>query len=388
MTKLKTATLARRRKTTETHQSPSNASADSSSPEKSRPRYTESDENILVEHDWISKNDLDALRREASNTQTSATELLIDKGVYTAAEIDLCLETDDWWKRSTAVHHAHITSEEAISAYQHSFSLHGYFAVPHFLSREELYEIDLAMHRIAIEHIDENPAKHKLYHSIGPRLFTKQATVNITGHPALMTIAQSFLGNDLVQGKNYLKVDEPYRYCGMFGHTHAETHFDCLTRGLYMFLYMDATTHECGGFQIIPDSHTWYTRGGDGRTLYKGALLESESPLTNKASLTHDLEPARRWAGYESLPMCGNTLLVLSPFLWHAVRPVRHRRRLLFTGFFDAKSLTHDFVMRSDYFGNFPYDMTKCDLTLLNATQKKLLEIHLDREAWLAKRGQ
>ena len=173
----------------------------------------------------------------------------------------------------------------------------------------------------------------------------------------------------------------------MFGHTHAETHYDCLTRGLYMFLYMDTTTRDCGGFEIIPDSHTWYTRGPDGRTHYKGKVLDSESPLTNKASLTHDSEASHRWAGYETLAMSGNTLLVLSPFIWHGVRPIRHRRRLLFTGYFDAGAMSRDFVMRSDYFGAFPYDMTKCDLSRLNPQQKQLIEIHLDREAWLKRRG-
>jgi hypothetical protein len=349
--------------------------------------YTEKDEEILVEHDWISKSDLTALRAASKSEGASPIDLLISRGVYSQAEIDRCLETDDWWKRSHSDHAAHITSEESISAYQHSFALNGFFSIPHFLSRQELYEMDLAMQRISIEHIDENPAKHKLYHSIGPRLFTKPTTANINGHPALTAIARSFLGDDLVQGKMYLKVDEPYRYAGMFGHTHAETHYDCLTRGLYMFLYMDTTTHDCGGFQIIPDSHTWYTRGSDGRTMYRGKPLESESPLTNKASLTHDDEPSHRWAGYETLPMPGNTLLVLSPFIWHAVRPVQHRRRLLFTGFFDAKALTRDFVMRSDYFGDFPYPISSCDLSLLTPAQKKLLAIHADREAWLRQRG-
>jgi hypothetical protein len=356
-------------------------------PTVSQPRYTERDEQILVEHDWISQNDLDTLRREAKADNTTPIALLIERGIYSTSEIDLCLETDDWWKRSAADHHAHVTSEESISAYRHSFSANGWFKIPHFLSREELYAMDVTMNRIAIEHIDENPAKHKLYHSIGPRLYKHRATVDINGHPALTKIAQSFLGDDLAQGKMYLKVDEPYRYNGMFGHTHAETHYDCLTRGLYMFLYMDTTTRECGGFEIIPYSHTWYTRGADGRTQFNGKTLEAESAVTNKASLTHDVGASHRWAGYETLPMCGNTLLVLSPFLWHAVRPVQHRRRLLFTGYFDAKSLTRDFVQRSDYFGAFPYELPKCDLSLLTPQQKALLEIHMDREAWLKKRG-
>lgn len=381
MTKLQTAPKSSRKRPQSTAEAASASSTTYSA------RSGPADESILAEHDWISKADLEALRREAQIAGTTPVDLLIRRRVYTREEIELCVRTDQWWKRSTADHIDHITSKHALSEYRNSYDRDGYFAIPHFLSREELYEIDVAMHRIAIEHIDENPAKHKLYHSIGPRLFTKQATVNITGHPALIKIAKSFLGEDLVQGKNYLKVDEPYRYCGMFGHTHAETHFDCLTRALYMFLYMDTTTRECGGFEIIPGSHNWYTRGPDGRTLYKGKGLDSESPLTNKASLTHDSEAAHRWAGYQTLPMTGNTLLVLSPFIWHAVRPVRHRRRLLFTGFFDAASLTRDFVLRSDYFGEFPYDITKCDLSLLSAQQKRLLEIHRNREAWLTKRG-
>ncbi len=362
--------------------SPSSARASSSAS-----TYTAADEEVLVEHDWLSKDDLAVLRAEAAQARCGALDVLIQRGVYSAAEIDLCLETDDWWKRSTADHLAHITSTEAIEGYKHSFAVNGWFTIPHVLSREQLYEMDLAMHRIALAHVDADPVKHKLYHSIGQRLYTQPATVSINGHPALQTIARAFLGDDLVQAKSYLKVDHPYRYNGMFGHTHAETHYDCLTQALYMFLYMDTTTRECGGFEIIPFSHEWYSRGPDGRTLYRGAVLESESPLSNKASLTHDSEPARRWAGYETLPMSGNTLLVLSPFLWHGVRPVRHRRRLMFTAFFDARHLTRDFVMRSDYFGNFPYDLASCDLSLLTAEQRRLLDIHLDREKWLAARG-
>jgi hypothetical protein len=64
-----------------------------------------------------------------------------------------------------------------------------------------------------------------------------------------------------------------------------------------------------------------------------------------------------------------------------------HRRRLLFTGFFNAKALTRDFVTRSDYFSAFPYDLSTCDLSLLDERQKSLLSIHLDREGWLASRG-
>ena len=52
-----------------------------------------------------------------------------------------------------------------------------------------------------------------------------------------------------------------------------------------------------------------------------------------------------------------------------------------------AKALTRDFVMTSDYFGAFPYELSKCDLSMLNAKQRELLSIHLDREAWLKKRG-
>ena len=43
--------------------------------------------------------------------------------------------------------------------------------------------------------------------------------------------------------------------------------------------------------------------------------------------------------------------------------------------------------MRSDYFGVFPYEMNTCDLSLLSSPQKKLIEIHMDREEWLKQRG-
>jgi hypothetical protein len=351
-------------------------------------RYSEADFKILVEHDWFSQADLDALRNKASQSGRPLSDVVLETGVYTAEQIDLCLSTHDWWVRPKAEHDALVTSAESIAAYKHSYAVNGYFLIPHFFSREEFSEIDLAMQRMVVSHVDRNPAKHKPYHSLGGSvLYSQPAVTNINGHPSLLKIAQGFLGDDLVQGKYYLKVDDPYRYAGMFGHTHAETHFDCLSRGLYMFLYMDATTHDCGGFQIIPFSHGWYTRGSNGETLYRGKELQAESTITNKASLVHDAEPSHRWAGYETLPMPGNSLLVLSPFIWHAVRPVMHRRRLLFTGFFDAKSLTRDFVQKSDYFGPFPYDLKDCDLTLLTKQQRDLLAIHLDREAWLRGRG-
>jgi hypothetical protein len=351
-------------------------------------RYTAADEQVLLEHDLISAADLACLRDEASRGGPSPIDALIDRGVYTPTQIDRCLSSDAWWKRSTEEHNAFITSPSAIASYKAHYAEHGWFRIPHVFSREEFSAMDLAMCRMAVQHVDANPAKHKLYHSLGGSLlYSQKAVTNINGHPSLMKIAESFLGNDLVQGKYYLKVDDPYRYAGMFGHTHAETHYDCLTQGLYMFLYMDGTTDDCGGFQIIPDSHTWYSRGPNGQTLYRGKPLESESAVTNKASLVHDPEPAKRWAGYESLDMLGNSLLVLTPFLWHAVRPVMHRRRLLFTGFFDAKALTRDFVLRSDYFSAFPYDLRDCDLSLLDERQRKLLAIHLDREGWLASRG-
>jgi hypothetical protein len=354
----------------------------------SRSWLSPTDLKTLVEHDFISQADLDTLAAQSQQTGKAVGDLLLETGLYTRRQIELCLSTHDWWNRPSQEHDDLVTSEESLAAYKHSYALHGYFAIPHFFSREEFSAIDLAMHRMVVAHVDQNPAKHKVYHSLsGQQLFNQQAFVNINGHPSLMKIAQSFLGDDLVQGKYYVKVDDPYRCAGMFGHTHAETHYDCLNSGMYMFLYMDATTHDCGGFQIIPDSHTWYTRGPNGETLYRGKPLEAESTITNKASLVHDREPAARWAGYETLPMPGNSLLVLSPFLWHAVRPVHHRRRLVFTGFFDAKSLTRDFVQKSDYFGPFPYDLKNCDLKLLNATQRDLLTIHLDREAWLKKRG-
>ena len=118
-----------------------------------------------------------------------------------------------------------------------------------------------------------------------------------------------------------------------------------------------------------------------------GQPLEAQSTITNKASLTHDHELAHRWAGYESLNMPGNTLVVLSAFLWHAVRPIMHRRRLMFMGYFDAKALTREFVMTSDYFGSTPYDLRACDLSLMTDQQKRFMAIHLDREAWLKQRG-
>jgi hypothetical protein len=184
-------------------------------------------------------------------------------------------------------------------------------------------------------------------------------------------------------------VDDPYAYRGMFGHTHAETHFDCLTRGMYMFLYMDATGHDHGAFQVLPGSHGRYSRGENGATLFDDEPLAAQSTITNKASLTHDHQLAHRWAGYESLSFPGNTLVVLSAFLWHAVRPIMHRRRLMFLGYFDAKALTRDFVMTSDYFGSTPYDLRppNCDLSLLNEQQKRLMAIHLDREGWMKQRG-
>lgn len=372
-------------------QSPKRASAPQSSKPASKLRfasqYSPADEQILVEHDLISQADLDFLRAESKKTGASAVDLLVQKGVYTTAQVDRCLEVNDWLKRPAAEHLDAITSEEAISAYKHEFAVNGYFKIPHFLPREQLGALDLALNRITLAHVDQSP-KHKLYHSLGGSLlYSQQAMVDLNGHPALMKIAQSFLGHDLIQGKYYVKVDDPYQYKGMFGHTHAETHYDCLTRGLYMFLYMDSTAHEYGAFQVIPGSHEWYSRGPDGRTIYKGRVLEAESAVTNKASLVHDAEPARRWAGYESLEMPGNTLLVLSPFIWHAVRPIMHRRRLIFTGFFDAGALTRDFVTKSDYFGPFPYDLRECDLSLLNKKQRELLAIHLDREAWLRQRG-
>ena len=350
-------------------------------------RWCEADEQILVEHDLISQSDLEALRRDTRDSGASAIDILIARGVYTAKQIERCLATNDWLKRPTQAHIDCITAPEALDSYKHDFALNGCFKIEHFLPREELYALDLALARISLSHVDQDP-KHKLHHSIGGSLlYSQQAMVNLNGHPALLNIAKAFLGDDLVQGKYYLKVDDPYQYRGMFGHTHAETHYDCLTRGLYMFLYMDSTGHDQGAFQIIPGSHEWYSRGNDGRTLYHGEALESQAAHTNKASLVHDPDAAHRWAGYESLEMPGNTLLVLSPFIWHAVRPIMHRRRLIFLGFFDASALTRDFVMTSDYFGPFPYELGKCDLSLLNTRQKELLSIHLDRDAWLKTRG-
>ena len=353
-----------------------------------RPQFKAGDELTLVEHDWISQNDLAALNAQCQGTGLGPLDVLVRKGIYSVAQINRCLETNAWLKRSSDDHINQITSDDALQSYRHEFSVSGHFRIDNFLPRELLYALDLALHRIALAHVDANPAKHKFYHSIGGSLlYSQTAMAELNGHPALVKIARSFLGDDLVQGKYYIKVDDPYQHRGMFGHTHAETHYDCLTRGLYMFLYMDATGHDCGAFQIIPDSHLWYSRGSDGRTMYNGETLAAEADHTNKASLVHDQQHASRWAGYESLEMPGNTLLVLSPFLWHAVRPIMHRRRLIFMGYFDAKALTRDFVMRSDYFGEFPYDLRQCDLSLLNAQQKKLLEIHIDREAWLKKRG-
>lgn len=355
-----------------------------------KPRWSPEDEQILVEHDLISQAELNALRSEAEQTHPphkNPIDLLIDRGIYTAKQIDRCLSTNDWLNRNSAEHIEKITSNESIAAYKHEFALNGCFKIEHVLPREELYALDLALHRISLAHVDQNP-KHKLYHSIGGNLlYSQQAMVNLIGHTALVRVAQAFLGEDLVQGKYYLKVDDPYQFRGMFGHTHAETHHACLTRSLYMFLYMDATSHDSGAFQAIPGSHEWYSGGKDGRTVYQGKLLVPESPQTNKASLIHDAQAAQRWAGYESLEMPGNTLLVLSPFIWHAVRPILNRRRMIALGFFDAKAITRDFVTTSDYFGPYPYDLAKCDLSLLNAKQKELLSIHLDRGAWLKKRG-
>ncbi len=343
-------------------------------------------ERILVEHDLISQADLDVLAPEARARGITAFDLLIEKRVYTAEQLELCVATDEWMKRSTAEHHAAITSEQTISRCRHEYACNAYFKVQHVLSREELYALDLALHRISLAHVDANP-KHKLYHSIGGNLlFTQEPFVDLIGHPTLLMIARAFLGDDLVAGKPYLKVDEPHAYRGMFGHTHAETHYDCLTRGMYMFLYMDAVGHDYGAFQIVPGSHLRYTRDAAGRTLFDGSPLQAQSTITNKASLTHDDELARRWAGYESLSFPANTLVALSPFLWHAVRPVLHRRRLIFLGYFDAKALTREFVMTSDYFGMLPYDLSKCDLSLLNSAQRELMRIHLDREAWLNSR--
>lgn len=377
---------------TKTQSSPAARRAATPSPAASKfgatARYTREDEEILVKHDLISQADLDLLRNEAAAGGRGPIEALVERGIYAHAQIERCLDTHAWWNRSTKDHIEHITSEEAIASYKHEYALRGCFTIPHFFSREQFAALDLAMHRIAIQHVDADPAKHKLYHSIGgPLLYSQKALADVVGHPALVKIAKAFLGDDLVQGRCYLKVDDPYRYAGMFGHTHAETHYDCLTQALYMFLYMDSTTHDCGGFQIIPDSHAWYTRGPNGETLYKGKTLPSESVNTNKASLVHDPEPARRWANYETLEMSGNTLLVLTPFLWHAVRPVMHRRRLFSNGFFNAKALTRDFVLRSDYFGTHPYALRDSDLSLLNGFQKGLLNIHLDREAWLKRHG-
>lgn len=350
-------------------------------------RWCEADEQILVEHDLISQADLEALRSDVSDSGASPIDMLIARGVYTVKQIERCLATNDWLKRPTQAHLDCISAPEALDSYKHEFALHGCFKIEHFLPREELYALDLALARISLAHVDQNP-KHKLYHSIGGSLlYSQQAMVNLIGHAGLLKIAQSFLGNDLVQGKSYLKVDDPYQYRGMFGHTHAETHYDCLMRGLYMFMYMDSTDHDHGAFQIIPGSHEWYSRGKDGRTMYRGEVLASQAAHTNKASLVHDSDAAQRWAGYESLDMPGNTLLVLSPFIWHAVRPIMHRRRLIFLGFFDANALTREFVTTSDYFGPFPYELSKCDLLLLNSRQRELLSIHLDREAWLKKRG-
>ncbi len=346
------------------------------------------DLRILVEHDFISKADLSALEQEARSAGAAVGEVFMRTGLYTLEEVERCVRNHAWIQRPRSVHDGMVTASSAIESYQRSYRDHGFFLIPDFFSREELSAVDLAMHRMVVSHVDANPAKHRVYHHLGGQvLYDQQAFVNIIGHPSLLAIARAFLGEDLVQGKYFVKVEDPYRYAGMFGHTHAETHFDCLNRGLYMFIYMDSTSHDCGGFQIIPNSHRWYSRGPDGTTWYRGEPLKAESDLTNKASLVHDAEPAHRWAGYETLPMTGNSLLVLSPFLWHAVRPVMHRRRLIFTGFFDAAALTRDFVMRSDYFGAFPYDLKACDLRLLTDSQRKLMEIHLGREAWLNQRG-
>lgn len=373
--KRSTATLAKANVT-----SPLAASRFDASPEH---------EAILVAHDLISQADLDVLAPRARERGANVTvfDLLIEMGLYTAEQLELCLTTNAWRKRSTTQQIELLTSDESISRARHDYALNGWFSIPHFLSRDELYALDLALHRMALAHVDASP-KHKLYHSIGGNLlFRQQPVVDLLGHPALLGIARAFLGDDLVAGKPYLKVDDPYAYRGMFGHTHAETHFDCLTRGMYMFLYMDATGHDYGAFQVIPGSHERYTRGKDGQTRFDGEPLDAQSTITNKASLTHDNELAQRWADYESLTFPGNTLVVLSAFLWHAVRPIMHRRRLMFLGYFDAKALTRDFVMTSDYFGSAPYDLRDCDLSLMSKQQRELMAIHLDREAWLKSRG-
>src|SRR5688572_7370602 len=101
------------------------------SPRKPRPhrrpksRWSTDDEQILVEHDLISRAELESLRIDTQHTHIHPIDLLINRGVYTAKQIDRCLATNDWLKRSSSDHIHQITSDDAIESYKHEFVLNG-----------------------------------------------------------------------------------------------------------------------------------------------------------------------------------------------------------------------------------------------------------------------
>jgi hypothetical protein len=352
--------------------------------EPTQSSYTAEDERILVTSELISAGDLEALRSEARAAHTSAIPLLIEKGLYTKSQVDWCIETERWANRRADDHRRRVMSEPALAACREQYARDGYFTIPHFLGHEELYALDRALDRMILANGQDNRGKQFIG---GPVLYTEKAMVALIGHPALTRIARALLGADVVQGKYLLKLDDPFRYTGIIGHTHAEMYHDCLSGTLFMFIYMDASGPGQGALRVIPGSHRFYERNSEGRTVYRGQVLDPEVAGTTRVPEVHDRALGSCTAPYESLSIPGNTLVVLSPFLWHAVEPVTHRRRLVMSGFFDATALTRDFVMKSSFFGQLPYDLRSCDLSLLDGGQRELLSIHLDREGWLARRG-
>lgn len=355
------------------------------------PRFDSADLKSLVDCELISRIELEQLEREQEGSGDNCAGIIDaaqGKGICSQREIERCLETQAWHERSAREHVEHTTSEQTLSACRHEFALNGICVVRHALPRDLFIALDVAAQRLSLSHVAADPIKHKLYDSIGGQALLSDPTIqDVLGHAAVLELAKSLLGGDLVMGKPFLKVDDPHRCRATAGHTHAERWFDALSRTVHFCLFLDAISHDSGGLQVVPGSHGWYAGDAKGRAVYQGRLLEESLSLPGATALTHDAQASRRWAGYETLNLPANSLVAMSPFVWHAVRPVHHRRRVLLLNFFDAGGLTREFVMHSEYFGEFPYDLGSCDLSSLGEALRAKLAIHLDRERWLRGRG-
>jgi len=347
-----------------------------------------SHEQILLDHDWITADDLRRARQMSQARGVTVMDVLEDLGLYSGAEMRQCIATDEWSRRTAIDHHEWLTSPQRLEEYARQYREDGCFVIPNFLDHAHFRALDLSLHRLMIEHVDADPARHKVYHCIqSGLLYQHRPLTDVLGHPTMLRIAQNLLSDDLVQGRLYLRVNDPYQCIGMFPHTHAEPCWRSMNACVYMFIYMDTVSHESGAIQYLPGSHRRYGPGPGGETYFDGQPIPPREPGAYSPSITHDPDLARRWAGYQSINMPGNSLLVFSPLLWHGVRPLHHRRRIIFTGFFDAPQLTRPFIERSEYFGDYPYAMRDCDLSRLTDRQRELLGPALDPQGWMKRRG-